>query len=92
MATGGTSGGIINTAATEQFYRPGMYEQLKHMSTLHGRGKGRKRATPHGIHGHGKEPHYADVFGGRGAIGRTGKAKGGGFGGTGARGAHGSRG
>ena len=62
----------MDTSSTAGFYRAGMYEQLKHMSTMHGRPKraGAKRrtgVTHHGLRGMHGEGKYPDIFHNKGA-------------------------
>lgn len=73
----------MDTSNTEQFYRAGMYEQLKNMrSSMHGRSKraGAKRrtgVTHHGLRGMHGEGKYPDVFHNKGAGRGSGASRGG---------------
>lgn len=58
------------------YYRPGMLEQLQHMRAgMHGHGRKKKTRTKVEHFGMHAEPHYADVWGGKGAGGRKGGGK-----------------
>ena len=70
----------MDTSNTERFYRAGMYEQLKHMASMHGktkRGKRRTGITHHGMRGMHGEGKYPDVYHNKGAGRNSGGSHGG---------------